>query len=144
MTTDAGARGSIPSTVVDGSDAAISELMDAAGGPDEFLERYAVVICSDHGQSKVEQVARLDAGDDLVTASNRAGQVYLLPDARFLASNTSSISVTTLAAATSDRSNPPATRSLFHTKADRGTTECHELPASREARTPSLFQLRQR
>jgi predicted AlkP superfamily pyrophosphatase or phosphodiesterase len=58
------------------SDAAISELMDAAGGPDEFLERYAVVICSDHGQSKVEQVARLDAGDDLVTASNRAAMIY--------------------------------------------------------------------
>jgi hypothetical protein len=58
------------------SDAAISELMDAAGGPDEFLERYAVVICSDHGQSRVEQVARLDAGGDLVTASNRAAMVY--------------------------------------------------------------------
>ncbi|MCW2965206.1 MAG: hypothetical protein JWO17_2458 [Actinomycetia bacterium] len=58
------------------SDAAISELMDAAGGPDAFLERYAVVICSDHGQSRVEQVARLDAGDDLVTASNRAAMVY--------------------------------------------------------------------
>jgi hypothetical protein len=58
------------------SDAAISELMDAAGGPDEFLERYAVVICSDHGQSRVEQVARLDAGNDLVTASNRAAMVY--------------------------------------------------------------------
>jgi hypothetical protein len=58
------------------SDAAISELMAAAGGPDEFLERYAVVICSDHGQSRVEQVARLDAGDDLVTASNRAAMVY--------------------------------------------------------------------
>jgi hypothetical protein len=58
------------------SDAAIAELMDAAGGPDAFLERYAVVICSDHGQSRVEQVARLDAGDDLVTASNRAAMVY--------------------------------------------------------------------
>jgi hypothetical protein len=58
------------------SDAAISELMDAAGGPEEFLERYAVVICSDHGQSRIEQVARLDAGDDLVTASNRAAMVY--------------------------------------------------------------------
>ena len=50
--------------------------MDAAGGPDEFLERYAVIVCSDHGQSHVEQVARLDAGDDLVTASNRAAMVY--------------------------------------------------------------------
>jgi hypothetical protein len=58
------------------SDAAIAALMDAAGGPDEFLERYAVIVCSDHGQSHVAQVARLDAGDDLVTASNRAGMVY--------------------------------------------------------------------
>ena len=58
------------------SDASIFELMDAAGGPDEFLERYAVVICSDHGQSRVEQAARLDAGTDLVTASNRAAMVY--------------------------------------------------------------------
>jgi hypothetical protein len=58
------------------SDAAISELMDAAGGPDAFLERYAVVLCSDHGQSTVEQVAPLDAGEDLVTASNRAAMVY--------------------------------------------------------------------
>jgi hypothetical protein len=58
------------------SDAAIAALMDAAGGPDEFLDRYAVIVCSDHGQSHVAQVARLDAGDDLVTASNRAGMVY--------------------------------------------------------------------
>jgi len=58
------------------SDAAIAALMDAAGGPDEFLERYAVIVCSDHGQSHVEQVARLDAGDDLATASNRAAMVY--------------------------------------------------------------------
>ena len=58
------------------SDAAIAALMDAAGGPDEFLERYAVVVCSDHGQSHVEYAARLDVGGDLVTASNRAAMVY--------------------------------------------------------------------
>jgi hypothetical protein len=58
------------------SDDAIAALMDAAGGPDEFLDRYAVVVCSDHGQSKVEHVARLDVGGDLVTASNRAAMVY--------------------------------------------------------------------
>src|SRR6478609_10480972 len=66
------------------SDAAVAALMDAAGGPDEFLERYAVIVCSDHGQSHVEQVARLDAGGDLVTASNRAGMVYT-DDARGVA-----------------------------------------------------------
>jgi len=58
------------------SDAAIATLMDAAGGPDEFLDRYAVVVCSDHGQSRVDQVARLDVGADLVTESNRAAMVY--------------------------------------------------------------------
>jgi Type I phosphodiesterase / nucleotide pyrophosphatase len=58
------------------SDAAIAELMDAAGGPDAFLDRYAVVLCSDHGQSRIEHVEHLDAGGDLVTASNRAAMVY--------------------------------------------------------------------
>ena len=58
------------------SDAAVAALMDAAGGQDEFLARYAVVLCADHGQSKVEDVARLDAGSDLVTASNRAAMIY--------------------------------------------------------------------
>jgi len=58
------------------SDAAISALLDAAGGPDEFLDRYAVVVCSDHGQSKIETIARLEVGDDRVTASNRAAMVY--------------------------------------------------------------------
>jgi hypothetical protein len=58
------------------SDAAVAVLMDAAGGPEAFLERYAVVVCSDHGQSNVEESATLDAGGDLVTASNRAAMVY--------------------------------------------------------------------
>src|ERR1700744_329619 len=32
----------------------------AAGGPDEFLEQYAVIICSDHSQAPVEERIRLD------------------------------------------------------------------------------------
>jgi len=76
------------------SDAAVGALLEAAGGVDEFLERYAVLLCSDHGQMRVERPARLEdsfAGVDdvLVTASNRAGMVYRLPgcrlDARSLA-----------------------------------------------------------
>ncbi len=69
-------------------DAAIGALLDAAGGPDEFLDRYAVVLLSDHGQTSVERAARLEEpfadleGQVVVTASNRAGQVYLLPGAR--------------------------------------------------------------
>ncbi len=68
-------------------DAAVSTLMEAAGGPDEFLERYAVVLCSDHGQTEVQQAVRLEAAlarmsDVVVTASNRAGMVYCLPSCR--------------------------------------------------------------
>ena len=58
------------------ADDAVAALMDAAGGPDAFLDRYAVVVCSDHGQSRIDHVGRLDAGGDLVTASNRAAMIY--------------------------------------------------------------------
>ncbi|MGB2876257.1 MAG: alkaline phosphatase family protein, partial [Gaiellaceae bacterium] len=69
------------------SDAAIGALIEAAGGPDEFLERYAVVVCSDHGQTPVERVTSLHASfggheNVVVTASNRAGMVYRLPGCR--------------------------------------------------------------
>jgi hypothetical protein len=69
------------------SDAAVGALLEAAGGPDEFLERYAVVVCADHGQTPVERAVSLQApfrgvDDVLVTASNRAGMIYLLPGAR--------------------------------------------------------------
>lgn len=70
------------------ADSAIRTLLDSAGGPDAFLERYAVVLLSDHGQTSVGQAAHLEErfadleGQIIVTASNRAGQVYLLPDAR--------------------------------------------------------------
>jgi hypothetical protein len=69
------------------SDAAIGALLDAAGGPDEFLERYAVILCSDHGQTHVERSAQLQsvfAGvrGAVVTASNRAGMVYRLPECK--------------------------------------------------------------
>jgi type I phosphodiesterase/nucleotide pyrophosphatase len=65
------------------SDAAVGALIEAAGGPEEFLERYAVVVCSDHGQTRVDQAASLHerfAGvpEIVVTASNRAGMVYRL------------------------------------------------------------------
>jgi hypothetical protein len=70
------------------TDAAITALLDAAGGPDAFLERYAVVLHSDHGQTNVDRAGELHAplrglqDEIVVTASNRAGQVYLLPGAR--------------------------------------------------------------
>ena len=66
------------------SDAAIAALLDAAGGPDAFLERYAIVVCSDHGQSRVTDATRLELEGELVTASNRAAMVYTA-DARAVA-----------------------------------------------------------
>jgi type I phosphodiesterase/nucleotide pyrophosphatase len=70
------------------TDAAVQTLLDAAGGGDAFLDRYAVVLASDHGQTHVDRAAQLETvlarfGDDVVVcASNRAAQVYLRPDAR--------------------------------------------------------------
>jgi hypothetical protein len=68
-------------------DASIGALADAAGGLEELLARYALVVVADHGQSRVRSVTRLEerfAGVDgaLVAASNRAGQVYLLDGCR--------------------------------------------------------------
>ena len=69
-------------------DTAVQSLLDAAGGGDAFLERYAVVLASDHGQTTVERSAQLESPfasldrEVIVTASNRAGQVYLRRSAR--------------------------------------------------------------
>ena len=78
------------------ADAAVGELMAAAGGHEAFLDRYAIVVCSDHGQTRVDHVVSLqdsfadldlftgrrgtvpDGCDAVVTASNRSGMVYTL------------------------------------------------------------------
>jgi hypothetical protein len=85
---ESGPDGAAADSALEQIDAAVGALLEAAGGPDEFLDRYAVVLLSDHGQTAVERAARLDgpfadvASQVVVAASNRAGQVYLLPDAR--------------------------------------------------------------
>jgi predicted AlkP superfamily pyrophosphatase or phosphodiesterase len=68
-------------------DDAVGGLIEAAGGEDQFLERYAVILCSDHGQTQVDGVARLQDHfpEAIVTASNRAGMVYSDADAAELA-----------------------------------------------------------
>jgi predicted AlkP superfamily pyrophosphatase or phosphodiesterase len=69
-------------------DAHLRALVDAAGGFDDFLDRYAVVLLADHGQTQVSRVDQLEehltryADSIVVCASNRAAQVYLLPGAR--------------------------------------------------------------
>ena len=77
------------------ADASLTQLVQAAGGLDELLDRYAVLVCADHGQSDVAEAVSLQQSfadlavfpgrradpsdfDVVVTASNRAGQVYRL------------------------------------------------------------------
>jgi len=69
------------------ADRQIERLMHAAGGPDEFLDQYAVIICSDHSQAPVEERIRLDlAFEDFEVArpSARAtgGEIALSPAQR--------------------------------------------------------------
>jgi predicted AlkP superfamily pyrophosphatase or phosphodiesterase len=47
-------------TSIAAADRQLERLMHAAGGPDAFLEDYAVVVCSDHSQAPVEKRIRLD------------------------------------------------------------------------------------
>lgn len=88
------------------SDRCVEQLAGAAGGLDAFLDRYALLVCADHGQTRVDRVASLETRfgdlrllsprrpapgqcDVVVAASNRAGMIYRLPgcelDARALA-----------------------------------------------------------
>ena len=65
-------------------DAAIGSLADAGGGVDALLERYAVIVMADHGQTRVHRavsLAEVYAGAEgvLPLASNRAAHVYLQP-----------------------------------------------------------------
>ena len=81
------------------ADRALGELLSAAGSFDAFLERYAIVVCSDHGQTPVRQAVSLEEplsglrlasprrrgrvdGEIVVAASNRFGMVYRLPGCR--------------------------------------------------------------
>src|SRR5213075_834426 len=47
-------------TSIAAADRQIERLMHAAGGPDQFLSDHAVIVCSDHSQSSVEERIRLD------------------------------------------------------------------------------------
>jgi predicted AlkP superfamily pyrophosphatase or phosphodiesterase len=47
-------------TSIAAADRQIERLMHVAGGPDAFLEQYAVIVCSDHSQAAVEKNIRLD------------------------------------------------------------------------------------
>ena len=80
------------------ADQQIERLMHAAGGPDAFLEDHAVIVCSDHSQSQVDdeidlfrafdgfgvlppsgvRETRAGSAEIAVCPSSRAAQVYVL------------------------------------------------------------------
>ena len=75
------------------ADGSIATIVEAAGGIDSFLDRYDVLLCSDHGQTPVHEGVRLERSlSDLslagrrashgaqvaLTASNRAAMAYRL------------------------------------------------------------------
>jgi hypothetical protein len=81
------------------ADRQIDRVMRAAGGPDEFLEDHAVIVCSDHSQSLIEEQIDLfaaferfavapplggpEAAEIALCPNSRAAQVYVLDrDAR--------------------------------------------------------------
>ncbi len=72
-------------TSIAAADRQLERLMHAAGGPDPFLDQYAVIVTSDHSQAPVEDRIRLDkafADFDVATqsASRSAGaEVALSP-----------------------------------------------------------------
>jgi hypothetical protein len=70
------------------ADRQIERLMHVAGGPDAFLEDHAIVVCSDHSQSKVEaEIDLFSAFEDFaVLPSDASGaadaEVALCPASR--------------------------------------------------------------
>ena len=63
-------------------DDAVGALAETAGGVDALLERYAVIVMSDHGQTRVREAVPITVAYEgvdgvLPLASNRAGHVYL-------------------------------------------------------------------
>jgi hypothetical protein len=87
-----------PSAQVDSlaaADRQIERLVDAAGGAETFLEDYAVIVCSDHSQSRVDEETDLfkafdgfgvlpaarvksEGAEIAVCPNSRAAQVYVL------------------------------------------------------------------
>ena len=81
------------------ADRQLERLMHAAGGADAFLERYAVIVASDHSQASVEARIRLDhafadfriaqasatrstGAEVALSPAQRAAMVYLLDERR--------------------------------------------------------------
>ena len=93
-------RGGDVMGAVAGADRGLEMLVEAAGGRERFLNRYAVMVVADHSQSAITQVAdaadaldglriyrgargqRPDRSDVALASSNRISMTYVLPGSR--------------------------------------------------------------
>ena len=91
-------RGGDVMGAVAGADRGLELLVEAAGGRERFLNRYAVMVVADHSQSAVTEISdaaaalegfriyrggrgrRPDQSDLALASSNRVSMVYVLPD----------------------------------------------------------------
>ena len=86
-------------TSIAAADRQLERLMHSAGGPDAFLEQYAVIVASDHSQAAVEERIRLDrafedfdvaapggaraaTGELALSLAQRSAMVYALDEER--------------------------------------------------------------
>jgi hypothetical protein len=71
-----------------GADRQLERVMNAAGGADAFLEDHAVIVCSDHSQSQVEDqidLFRAFDGFDVLPAARASGdwaEIAVCPNSR--------------------------------------------------------------
>jgi len=109
-------RGGDALQAVAGADRGLELLVEAAGGRERFLDRYAVILVADHGQSRVAEPAdaaapfegmRLFRGsrrsrpeecDLAVAASNRVAMLYLLPGGAATAADAAALALESPAA----------------------------------------------
>jgi predicted AlkP superfamily pyrophosphatase or phosphodiesterase len=86
-------------TSIAAADRQLERLMHAAGGPETFLDQYAVIVASDHSQAAVEERIRLDrafsdfdvaaqtaasaiGAEVALSPAQRAAMVYVLDEER--------------------------------------------------------------
>jgi predicted AlkP superfamily pyrophosphatase or phosphodiesterase len=86
-------------TSIAGADRQLERLMHTAGGPEAFLDQYAVIVASDHSQAPVEERIRLDrafaefnvaaqtaasgvAAEVALSPAQRSAMIYVLDDER--------------------------------------------------------------
>ena len=114
-------------------DDAVGTLIAAAGGADEFLERYAVILCSDHGQTPVSEVA---AAAGRLPRRARDGVEPRRDDLHRRRSRRPSRAGSTATRPSTSSSGATATSSSRGAAGQTATSRSSTIPTARSARPP--------